>query len=117
MSLRIENATKGTTLVGDGRLADGIWSRMRGLIGSPPLAEGQGLLITPCSSIHTHFMGFAIDVVYVNREDQVVGIDREVAPWRFGRFHRGARYVVELPAGAAAGAGVEVGDVLRVERT
>jgi uncharacterized protein len=114
-TIRVENASRGATLVTRGRAADNSWTRFRGLIGHPPLAEGEGLLIVPCSSIHTHFMGFPIDVLYVNAEQEVVGVDRDLKPWRFGRFYRRVRYVIELPAGTAAATGTQVGDRLQVE--
>lgn len=59
--IQVDNATRGRTLVTNGRVADGYWTRLRGLIGSKPLEPGEGLLIVPCNSIHTHFMGFPID--------------------------------------------------------
>lgn len=110
--LQIDNLTRNAPLVTAGRVADGFWSRLRGLMGAAGLAGGEGLLIVPCNSIHTHFMRFPIDVVYVSRDLHVVHVDRAMAPWRFGRIHRAARFVVELPAGAAAG--TEVGDTLAV---
>jgi uncharacterized protein len=112
--VRVENLTSGETLVTAGRVADNSWTRFRGLIGHPPLAKGEGLLIVPCSSIHTHFMGFPIDVLYVHADHKIVGIDRDLRPWRFGRFYRRVRYVLELPAGAVAATGTEVGDQLQV---
>ena len=110
--LQIHNLTRHTALVTAGRVADSFWSRFVGLMGAKGLAAGEGLLITRSNSIHTHFMRFPIDVVYVSRDGHVVHVDRAMAPWRFGRIHRGARFVVELPAGAAEG--TEVGDVLAV---
>ena len=59
-------------------------------------------------------MRFPIDVLYVSKDGEVVAIDHAMAPWRFGRIHRKARYVVELPAGAAAATQTEVGDRLAV---
>ena len=112
--LTVENLTRGQTLVAAGRVADNTWTRFRGLIGQPPLAPGEGLLIVPCSSIHTHFMGFAIDVVYVNAAGKVVGIDENLKPWRFGRFYRRVRFVIELPPGTASQTGTQVGDQLQV---
>ena len=56
--LWVVNATRGQTLVAAGKVADRFWSRLRGLIGGPLLKTGEGLLITPCNSVHTHFMGF-----------------------------------------------------------
>ena len=113
MSLvRVENLTRGQPLVSSGRVADSYWSRLRGLIGHQPLAEGEGLLIVPCNSVHTHFMGFAIDVVYVDRSCRVVAVDRTMRPWRMGRIHRGARFVIELPAGTVSATHTEEGDQL-----
>lgn len=114
MSLQIDNLTRNVSLVTAGRVADGFWSRLRGLMGAAGLAEGDGLLIIPCNSIHTHFMRFPIDVLYVSRELHVVHVDRAMPPWRFGCIHRSSRFVVELPAGAADG--TEVGDMLAVRK-
>jgi uncharacterized membrane protein (UPF0127 family) len=113
--VQVHNITRGESLVTHGRVADNMWTRLKGLIGSPPLEPGEGLLIAPCQSIHTHFMGFPIDVLYVDRENQVVGLHRSLPPWRFGSFHRRARFVIELPAGTLEATGTEVGDRLSVE--
>ena len=83
-------------------------------MGSRPLATGEGLLVVPCKSIHTHFMRFTIDVLYVNAAQEVVGIDRELAPWRVGRLRRQARFVIELPAGTVAASGTQLGDQLQI---
>ena len=64
---------------------------------APPLPAGAGLVIVPSSSIHTQFMRFPIDVLHVNKEDVIVGIDRNLRPWRIGRFYKRVHYVVELP--------------------
>ncbi len=113
--LRVENLTRTQTLVSAGQVAKNMWTRMRGLIGSKPLAQGQGLLIVPSNSIHTHFMGFPIDVLYLSRAGQVLAMDEKMVPWRFGRIHRGARFVLELPAGVIAQSGTKVGDQLRIQ--
>ena len=113
--IQVANLTRGQTLVTAGRVADNSWTRLRGLIGSKRLATGEGLLIVPCSSVHTHFMSYPIDVIYVNRAQEVVGIDQRLRPWRFGRFYRHVRFVIELPAGTAAATGTQVGDQLQVQ--
>ena len=115
MSIRVENLTRAQPLVTVGRVADGYWSRLRGLIGSKPLEPGEGLLIVPCNSVHSHFMGFPIDVLYVDRALQVVAMDLCMAPWRFGRLHRQAHFVIELPAGTAAATGTQVGHRLQLQ--
>jgi uncharacterized membrane protein (UPF0127 family) len=84
---------------------------MRGLLGRDRLERGQGLLLRPASSIHTFFMRFPIDAVWLDRDLQVVGVTRDIAPWRTAA-QRGARAVVELPAGEAAALGLETGERL-----
>ena len=113
--VQVENLTRDRALATSGRLADGFWARLRGLIGRAPLEPGEGLLIVPCNCIHTHFMRFPIDVLYLNRDQEVVGIDHALRPWRFGHIYRGARSVVELPAGSAKATNTQVGDRLEVQ--
>jgi uncharacterized membrane protein (UPF0127 family) len=85
--------------------------RMRGLLGRASLPAGEGILLRPAGSVHTFFMRFPIDVVFLDRDDVVVGIEPALAPWRTsGR--RGAKAVVELAAGEADRRGLEVGDRL-----
>jgi len=112
--MRVVNLNREQTLVTKGRLANSFWSRFRGLIGRDGLQAGEGLLIVRCNSIHTHFMRFPIDVLYVGSDCEVVGIDHALRPWRFGRIHRGARFVLELPAGTAKATNTQVGDRLEV---
>jgi uncharacterized protein len=112
-TVRIRNATKGTVVAERAGVADTFWSSFVGLMGKPALPRGEALLITPSSSIHTHFMRFPIDVLYVNKEDEIVGIDRAIKPWRFGRFYKKVRYVIETTGGGTEGC--EVGDQLRIE--
>jgi uncharacterized protein len=85
---------------------------MRGLLGRDGLESGEGLLLKPCGSVHTFFMRFPIDVVFLDRELAVVAVSAEVAPWRTARA-RGAKAVLELPAGEAARRGIAVGERLR----
>jgi uncharacterized membrane protein (UPF0127 family) len=110
--ITVTNLTRGTTVVSAGRVADRFWARLIGLMLARPLPAGAGLVIVPCSSIHTQFMRFPIDVLYVNKQDVIVGIDRNLRPWRIGRFHKKVHYVVELPAGGAEGC--QVGDRLEI---
>jgi uncharacterized membrane protein (UPF0127 family) len=84
--------------------------RLVGRMGSPPLRPGEGLLLRPCASVHTCFCRGAMDLVFLDGEDRVLAVAASVRPWRF-RGVRGARAVLELAAGAAAG--LSPGDGLR----
>lgn len=92
-------------------VADRPLARMKGLLGRRSLPEGEGLLIRPAPSVHTFFMRFPIDVVFVDGRDRIVKIARAVAPWRMAGA-RGARHALELAAGSAAATGLREGDVL-----
>ena len=91
------------------------WARLMGLMGRRALPEDEALLITPCSSVQTFFMRFAIDVVFLDRDGQVVKVASELKPYRAALGGRGARSALELPAGAAARCGIAVGDRLVCE--
>jgi uncharacterized membrane protein (UPF0127 family) len=93
-------------------VADRLWPRLRGLLGRDGLQPGEGILLRPAGSVHTLFMRFPIDVVFLDRELVVVGVRPGMAPWRAAAV-RGARSTLELAAGEAARRGVEVGDRLR----
>ena len=90
-------------------VADRFWSRLRGLIGRPPLESGEALLIEPCDGVHTFFMTYALDLLFLDESDRVVVALYGMKPWRTTRRYR-ARKVLELPAGTLAGIGVEAGD-------
>jgi uncharacterized protein len=111
-SIGIVNLTRGNQVVVSGSVARTFLARFRGLMGVPSLAPGAGLVIEPCSSIHTHFMRFPIDVLYVTRDQVISGIDRNLRTWRIGGFYKKVHYVVELPAGGAVGC--QVGDRLQI---
>lgn len=82
--------------------------RLVGLLGRRSLAPGTGLLLVPCSNIHTGFMRFEIDAVFVDREGTVLAVFPALRPWR-AAFARGAHACLELPGGEASRAGLVVG--------
>ena len=88
--------------------------RMRGLLGRATLPAGEGILLRPAGSVHTFFMRFPIDVVFLDREQVVVGIERSLEPWKTAG-KRGAKAVVELAAGECDRRGLAVGDRLATD--
>jgi uncharacterized protein len=90
-------------------VADRAHRRMRGLLGRKYLRQGEGMVLRPGWSIHTAFMRFPIDAVFLDADQVVIKIEHEVGPWRTVSC-RGAREVVELPAGECHRRGLEVGD-------
>jgi uncharacterized protein len=96
-------------------VADRPHTRLRGLLGRDGLRAGEGLLIRPTSAIHTFFMRFAIDVVFIDRAGVVLKVVSALRPWRFAGS-RGARGALELRAGEAAMRGIRPGDELRLSK-
>jgi len=105
--------TAGRVLCGRCRIAENPLTRMRGLLGRDSLPSGEGLLLRPAGQIHTAFMRFPIDVVFLDRSGVVLAIFSELAPWRMAGV-RGARAVLELAAGEARWRGLEPGDQLEI---
>jgi uncharacterized protein len=92
-------------------LAETPLARLRGLLGRAGLERGEGILLRPASSIHTWFMRFAIDAVFVDGDDRVVRAVSDLRPWRIAAC-RGARAVVELAAGECERVGLAAGERL-----
>jgi uncharacterized protein len=86
-------------------------ARRRGLLGRDSLGATEGLLLTPCIAVHTAFMRFPIDVIFIDRNGRAVRVVREVRPWRMTASLR-ANSVIELAAGTAAATDIQVGDLL-----
>ena len=91
--------------------AHSMLARMRGLLGRSSLAPEEGILLRPASSVHTWFMRFPIDVVFLDRELSVLRVVRRLRPWRTA-YGRRAAAVLELAAGESERRGIRVGDRL-----
>jgi hypothetical protein len=94
-------------------VADSAPKRLKGLLGRGGLDADEGLLLRPANSVHTAFMRFPIDVVFLDRDLSVLDVVEAVPPWR-ARARRGARAVLELAAGEAARRGITPGQTLKV---
>lgn len=97
----VKNATRGFVLGTRVRRADSFLRRLRGLMFRGELAAGEGLWIEPCNSVHTHFMRFAIDVLFLDAHGRVLHVMPAMKPWRHSPFVKGSKAVLELAAGEA----------------
>jgi uncharacterized protein len=109
------NETRGSRLVEHGRVAKTMWSRGRGLLGTRSLPAGDGLLIESCQSIHSFWMQYPFDAIFLDRRGKVVHLVNEMKPNRMSRHLFSAHSVLELPAGVIRATGTQVGDQLRWE--
>jgi uncharacterized protein len=93
-------------------VADTSRARIKGLLGRSSMGADEGLLLSPAGSVHTAFMRFAIDVVFLDRSMRVLRVEPRVRPWRV-TGQRGARAILEMGAGAAERSGISPGMQLR----
>jgi uncharacterized membrane protein (UPF0127 family) len=110
---RLENERSGSVLATDVVPAFDSASRRRGLLKHESMPEGSALVIAPTNAIHTFFMKFAIDVVFVARDGTVVSVRHRLEPWRIAAAWRGFA-VIELPSGVLASTRTVAGDRLRL---
>ncbi len=103
------NPRTGTTLATHTELAGDSASRRRGLLGRDRLDAGHALAIAPCNAIHTFFMRFSIDVLFVRKDGRVVKCAHGVRPWRIALAPT-AYAAIELPAGTLDATSTERGD-------
>lgn len=108
----VANKTKGTVLASHLKIADTLLSRSIGLLGQWSLEKEKALLIRRCSSIHTFFMFFNIDVVFLDAENRVTKTVRNLSPFRIAWGPGGTLSVLELPTGVIKRSQTEVGDLL-----
>lgn len=113
--VRVENERTGRALGVRVRVADGAWTRMRGMLGRPEPAAGEGLLLRPCNGVHMLGMRYALDVVFVARDGSVVRACQALAPGRIVPWVRHAHEAFELPIGTIAATGTRHGDHLHIE--
>ena len=109
---KLINQTKKTCLAEEVAVADTVWLRMRGLLGKKELKKGQTLVLNPCNSVHTFFMRFPIDVVFVSTQNRVVKTISSLKPFRHTGIYFRARFTVELPAGTIQETLTREGDTL-----
>jgi uncharacterized membrane protein (UPF0127 family) len=111
----VVNARTGQVVLRELREAQGPWGKFVGLMFAPSLDAAHGLLFRPAKGMHTHFMRFPIDLIYLDDAGNVESIREAMVPWRFD--FRSAAAVIEVNAGVARSGDIQVGDRLRLEDT
>ena len=108
--VRARNVTRETIIAERVEIADTSETRKRGLLGRTGLEPGTGLWLVPCEWVHMFGMKFPIDIVVLNKDDVVVGVQEALKPGWIGRFFWGAHSTLELPVGAIRASGTLKGD-------
>jgi hypothetical protein len=109
----LRKAAGGKVLLNKLRVAATLWQKTRGLLGRKKMDADEGLLIPRCWCVHTFFMRFRIGLIFVDAENVVVSVRKDVGPWRFA-YDRRAEAVVECAADSPALADVTAGDKLEI---
>lgn len=108
------NLSKQIVLAEHVEIAASFWPRLMGLMGRAGLEDGSALVLKPCNSVHTCFMRFKIDVLFLSGGLQVLHLEPSMLPYRFSKFVKGAVQVIELPAGTIAKTGTKTWDQLEL---
>jgi uncharacterized membrane protein (UPF0127 family) len=110
---KLWNRTRGSVAARRVFQARSLWQLTSGLLSRQPLEKSEVLWLEPCGSIHTWGMRYAVDVVFVDPQQRVLRVTRNVAPWRIALAPAGTRAALEFRAGEASG--IRVGDQLELE--
>lgn len=110
---KIINKTKNITLLDKVIMADTFFSRLKGLMGKKSLDKGEGIIIKPCSSIHSFGMKMAIDVAFIDKDNQVIHILSNFKPRKMSPIIKGSKYVIEASANLFKDK-LEVKDIIEV---
>jgi uncharacterized protein len=106
----IKNTTRNTVLASKVILADTASKRMVGLLDRSNLDQGEGLVLDPCNSVHMLFMKFAIDVIFLDKNNRVVGLCENLKPFCFSPIFWESACALELPAGTIKQSNTQSGD-------
>ena len=104
------NITKNSQIADRAIKANGFLARMVGLLGRGELASEEALIIDHCQSIHMLFMRFPIDVIFVGRDNRVVGLSQNIKPFQLSKIFFKSSYAVECPVGVIATSKTTLGD-------
>ena len=107
------NTRTGKVLATDVKVAGTLFTRMKGLLGRKELLHGEALWIRPCFSVHTFFMKFPIDVLFLNKQNQVIASASGLGPNRLTRIYTQSFSVLELPNGTINASDTKAGDIIQ----
>jgi hypothetical protein len=112
--MRLINQTKNVVLAQDVFMAQSFFERLKGLLGRKFLNPGQAIILDPCNSVHTFFMCFPIDVLFVDKDYKVLKILSGFSPNKISAVYWGSSKVIELPAGRVNQTNTQAQDQLQL---
>lgn len=112
--MKLINQDNGEILANHVTVANTFIKRLKGLMFTKNLPSGCALLIQPCQSVHTFFMNYELDILYLDGVGKVVAVDEQLKPGKIGRFVKDAKVVVEIPAGTIQTTSTRVNQVIQL---
>lgn len=112
--MKIVNLSNNAVLADKARVADTFWRRLVGLLNRNSLEKGEALILKPANSIHTFFMRFSIDILFLDKKNKVISLFSVFRPFRFTPVYFGAYLAIELPAGTFQITQTKLGDVIKI---
>ncbi len=105
---------KGCIIADKLEMKDSFSGRLVGLLSRNGLKDGEGIILTPCTQIHTFFMRFNIDVIFISKDFKVVAVREDIPPWRLSPLYLKAKYTVEVNGGYLKGR-IKEGQTVKLE--
>lgn len=103
-------------IVGEIKIADTYFRRMLGLMPVKVLAEDKGILLKPCKQVHTFHMKYAIDVIFLSKDNSILHIENNLVPNKVTKYYKQAYSILEMASGKVKKNSLAVGDVLSFKR-
>lgn len=114
--MKVLDEDTGLTIVENLKPAYSFTKRLKGLMFDKRMQPQSGVHIKPCTSVHTFFMKFPIDIIYVDREMKVVGLEHSLEPGKTGKRFKNVHSVIELEVGRILDLGITVGQTLKIQQ-
>lgn len=112
--IEIKNITKNKIIVDNGYMANTFLTRLKGLLGKREIEDNEGICIYPCKSVHTFFMQFPIDIVFIDRDNKIIHITENLRHYRISKYVKNAEYVIEIGGSKSKKKDIEVGDEIDI---
>lgn len=112
--MKVINISNNAVLADKARVANTFWKRLIGLLDCKSLQEGEALILKPSNSIHTLFMRFAIDVLFLDKKGKIIVMLSSFKPFRFSPIYFKSILVIELPSGVIKKSMTKTGNIIRI---
>ena len=114
--MKIINQTRNIILADKARSADSFLSRLVGLLNCSGLGQGEALVLSPSNSIHSFFMRFTFDAIFLNRDQKVIALIPKFKPFRISQVYFAAITTIELPSGAIHASKTQLEDEIKIQK-